>query len=51
MSRVKVLAFFVGFFLGLAMAEATPYFLVALFIFIGMALLAANVYIILCAAG
>lgn len=51
MSGVRVLAFFFGFLLGLAMAEATPYFLVALFILSAIVLLAVNVYIILCAVG
>jgi len=45
------LAFFFGLLLGLAMAEVTPYFLVAVFFLIGMALLAANIYILLCAIG
>lgn len=51
MFRVRVAAFWFGFLLGLVMAELTPYFLVALFLLIGIALLAANVYIIYCAVG
>ncbi len=51
MSRIRVLAFFCGFLLGLAMAEVTPYFLLAMFLLIGMALVAVNIYILLCAIG
>lgn|GEM_PF-2940626 len=51
MKKVRILGLFLGFFLGLVMVTATPYFLVAVFSLIGMVLLAANIYIIICAIG
>jgi F0F1-type ATP synthase assembly protein I len=49
MSRTRLLGLFLGFLLGALMAYATPYFLVAVFTLIGIALLAANIYILWCA--